>query len=346
MKKILIFLLMIFTINVYAEKTVMINGGSTNIYDGGSGSAIFNNTTNTLTLNEYDEGYIQFNGFDNDETINIILNGENIITGDKSTTNGSYGISIPSSNLNMISFNIYGETGSTLTINGFYNSIRTTGSINIENANIKFTNFYAGAIYTDRGDLISIKNTTLVIEGDNDNNNHTNIGITTGNYGAGNVKLDKVNITSTNQDLVISVKGNVEILNDSVINVTNAQAGAIFSNSNITIKKTTITGNNGHTLIYGIPSTTIVNIEDSNISATKYNNCINNVDIVNIKNNSNIDITSSSENAITATTKITIDNSSFTTTDSVALVLKSSNIELNKSTYESTNSDYYIIFYL
>lgn len=149
---------------VVFASTVKVNGGTLDIYGGGSGSATFDSTTNTLTLNGYDDEYIWFDGFDG-KTINVVLKGNNKISPKSTPPEDSVGLGVDyNTNIDNITFNIKGEEGSKLTIDGYENGVFIDrGALNIENTNIEINNANDYAIILGHGDL-KVKKSTISID--------------------------------------------------------------------------------------------------------------------------------------------------------------------------------------
>lgn len=203
--KILFALILCFLlINVNAG-IIRVNGDpGENIYEsGGSGSTTFDETTNTLTLNNYTGGEISIGDLDG-ETVNIILKGNNTIT----TT--ADGISTSGDN---VTLNITGETGSKLTISGSSSGIfNTNGSLTITNADIEVIDCNGTAIHMQSGELLKIKDSKLKVSS----------GAEYGIYSDdGDMLLDNLTYTSKEmdkEDIYVADEYRLTI-NNSVINI-------------------------------------------------------------------------------------------------------------------------------
>lgn len=330
-----IFLSLVLTPDIFAE-TVKINGGLLDIYEtGGEGSATFDKTTNTLTLENYENGSIIFDGFSG-KTINVVVRGENSITAEVREA-GSVGLGIDSANNNII-FNITGENGSSLFIQNYDSGIfNNDGQINVSNMNIDLSGNLMG-IYVDSGNM-SIDNSTVTFDGTDIPNgiglyvyqgdllkiSNSNLDIKNSDYAIcndhGDVELD--NIIYKDEKVYADsfyVGGDVVVKNSSFDVKT---GGALFNTHNIDADNLIVTTDNKNTVFFAdfnlsVKNSTVTSTGEDTYYIFKGDNIV-------IDNN-NIVATDAAEvfdgdNALIKNSKILADNvSNFASLENVEFV--------------------------
>lgn len=232
--------------NVFA-KEIKVYGGVENVYNTlGPSDAHFDMATNTLTLDNYNNGYIDFIDFD-EETINIVLKGDNFITSETESEENALG----ESTYGRLNLNVTGEEGSTLTMKNYNNGIYVySGNITVSNVDIRTENLGYTALYildapedvlTIKDSKISIKNTSYPIAND-----------------YGKIVMDNVDYTSYNTK-------NYDFYADAPISISNSKIsskkdepssayltfgyGVSFDNTTIEMEKATGIYDYGDTII-------------------------------------------------------------------------------------------------
>lgn len=207
---------------IFAESTVKINGGIDNIYDGGSGSATFDNTTNTLTLNGYSGESILFEGF-NGETVNVVVKGTNTIEPSGTPGMESVALGFEFNSTETVTMNVTGEDGSKLYLMGYYDGIHLGyGDLYIKNLDLNLSSVSYVGIHAHNGKLFI---NDSVFEADN-------CGYVVDSDGEG-LYIDNLRYSSSNtQDYDFYTYGQFNLSNSKVV----VENGGFFSwslNANI-----------------------------------------------------------------------------------------------------------------
>lgn len=244
---------------VYAgsDPVVLVNDMEDIYSSGGEGSAIFDKTTNTLTLDGYNGKSIAFGYFLDGETINIIVKGENVIDGGIGNTSGN-GLAVYSDAI----VNISGEEGSKLSILNYYNATYIyDGEFNVNDMDIDIKNIDYCGVYNANG-VLNINDSTMVSD---------NVGYPIASDGDDiniiNLELDAINT----QDDVIYGDADVLIEDSNIIDEEGVNGSFLFADKKLTIKNSVVRVDNKG---LGITALGEILFEDSDIDILTDGTCI------------------------------------------------------------------------
>lgn len=220
---------------VFAETHVYV--GNKDIYEETytDETAKFDSESNTLTLNSYNGTGIVFEGFD-EKTINIILEGNNVIDGGEGRT-ADNAIDFGSDGEEKINANIIGKENSTLLIQNYSEGIYLyDGNMNLKNVNISLKKLYDGGIWNKFGP-INIFDSTI---DSTDIYYPIYIGEYVGDEFVSNtITIDNLTYTSTGSDY--DFYADILDIKNSNITTVNVLDTALFGEKDINIKDSDIT---------------------------------------------------------------------------------------------------------
>lgn len=244
-------------------------------------TAVFDKNTNTLYLTNFEGEAIYFDGFSENDTINIVLKGNNIIDSGNFFNDIDIGTSALEVYCDIKELNITSVDNGLLYIMNFFDGIKVnSGNININKANIYVRNCITGGIYTYEFGNINIKDSNVTIDS-SDFINFQDDAFSSFFFCSFYSKLGKIDINNsyikangTNM-LLIGYNG-VNVTNNSKIEVEHINISLIyFQNSNVNIlnSKIDIKDSDGSIIMHSIDNSgDNVLISNSNISANNISN--------------------------------------------------------------------------
>ena len=261
--------------------------------EGYTGTAVYDESAHTLTLNNYHGKSIVFATFDDTTDITLILKGANVIDSQKEPDElleYEAGIVLGGAK----NLNIKGSEGSSLTVNNYHTGILSyDGNININNATLAFndiksegiTVLYAGDLnITDtkittnktlwgmsaRKDNVTFKHSTFLgYDGEDMISAYKKLSITDGSVVTG----EKISL-----DLIHAYGDNDIVIDDSTISIKDSDGALIFIDNNdeekgiVSITNSTLTAKN---------ITNNVNDGGKDASAVFYMNLLKNLNFEN-----------------------------------------------------------------